>query len=178
MNNTEAELFELCRNGDRRGQRLLFDHFITPMTRIALRYSGDSETSKDIVIESFTKVFENIRSFEYRGEGSLRAWITRIVINQSLMAARKNSRWIFTDAMTVDHIDTSSVEDDIAAEELFSLIQTLPGGCRLVFNMYVIEGYSHDVIADVMKISVGTSRSQLAYARKLLKEKINGRERR
>ncbi len=148
------------------------------MTRVALRYGGDSETSKDIVIESFTKVFESIKTFEYRGEGSLRAWITRIVINQSLMEVRKNSRWIFTEASEVEHIEPSGVESDIAAEELFGLIRQLPQGCRVVFNMFVIEGYGHDLIADMMKISVGTSRSQLAYARKILKEKIDGRERR
>jgi len=74
-------------------------------------------------------------------------------------------------------VEPPGIEANIAAEELFGLIQALPDGCRLVFNMYVIEGYSHDVIADVMKISVGTSRSQLAHARKLLKGKINGRER-
>jgi RNA polymerase sigma-70 factor (ECF subfamily) len=143
-----------------------------------MRYGGNSEVSKDIVVESFTKAFERIRSFDYRGEGSLRAWITRIVINQSLMEVRKNSRWLFTDVNEVELVDPSNIESDIAAEELFGLIQKLPDGCRLVFNMYVIEGYSHDVIADIMKISVGTSRSQLAYARKLLKEKIDGRDRR
>lgn len=148
------------------------------MTRVALRYGANSETSKDIVVESFAKVFERIGSFEYRGEGSLRAWITRIVINQSLMEVRKNSRWLITDVSSVDQAEPSGIESDIAAEELFGLIQTLPDGCRLVFNLFVIEGYPHDVIADMMKISVGTSRSQLAHARKLLKQKIDGRERR
>ena len=81
---SEAELFELCRKGDRRGQRLLFEYFVKPMTRVALRYGGNSDTSKDIIIESFTKVFDRIRSFECRGEGSLRAWITRIVGDRSL----------------------------------------------------------------------------------------------
>jgi len=143
-----------------------------------MRYGGNSEVSKDIVVESFTKAFERIRSFDYRGEGSLRAWITRIVINQSLMEVRKNSRWLFTDVNDVELVEPSNIESDIAAEELFGLIRKLPDGCRLVFNMYVIEGYSHDMIADIMKISVGTSRSQLAHARKLLKEKIDGRDRR
>jgi len=145
------------------------------MTRVALRYGGDSETSKDIVVESFAKVFDRIKTFEYRGEGSLRAWITRIVINQALMEVRKSSRRIFTDVHETEHVEPSNVEADIAAEELFGLIQSLPDGCRLVFNMHVIEGYSHDVIADLLKISPGTSRSQLAHARKLLKQKLHGR---
>jgi RNA polymerase sigma factor (sigma-70 family) len=147
------------------------------MTRIALRYCGDSESGKDIVIESFTKVFNSIDSFEYRGDGSLRAWISRIVVNQSLMTIRKKSRWLFGDIEEAENIETTNVEIDIAAEELYDLIRKLPDGCRLVFNMFVIEGYSHDEIATAMNITAGTSRSQLAHARKLLKNNIERYER-
>lgn len=167
----------LCQKGSSRGQRQLFDQFITPMTRVAVRYLGSDENGKDVLAESFVKVFDKIHSFEFRGQGSLRAWITKIVVNECLMVVRRRSRYTFTDVAEFKGTSEPTIEADIAAEELFALIRTLPDGCRLVFNLYVIEGYSHEEISKMMIITPGTSRSQLAHAKKLLKEKIDGHSR-
>ena len=142
------------------------------MMTLCRRYACDQKEAEDILQESFIKVFKQIE--QYRFEGSLEGWIRRIVVHTALRTLQ-NKKIRFTD-IDEDLQNTSSVDPDalmnLSAEELLRLIRNLPDGYRIVFNLYVHEGYDHNEIASMLNISAGTSRSQLLKARKYLKTQI------
>ncbi|HQQ99038.1 MAG TPA: RNA polymerase sigma factor [Cyclobacteriaceae bacterium] len=171
---TETELVERCKRGDRTGQRLLYDKYIVPMTRLCYRYIGDSEATKDILADAFMNIFDRIHQFQYRGEGSLTAWIHRIVVNQALMWLRSNKSLVLR--LEDQDVVVSTPETPISslqAEDLYNLICQLPTGYRTVFNLYAIEGYSHEEIATRLGITESASRSQLTRARQYLLALLN-----
>ena len=139
---------------------------------VCLRYACDQAEAEDILQESFIKVFSHIG--QYRFEGSLEGWIRRIVVHTALRTLQKKKiRFMEID----EDLDLAqSVNADglvgLSVEELLKLIGNLPDGYRLVFNLYVLEGYDHNEIAEMLKIKPATSRSQLLKARKVLQEKI------
>ncbi len=142
---------------------------------IALRYTKSTAEAEDILQEGFLKVFQNIGSLT--NESSLDAWIRRIIVNTAL---NQNRSKIYMFPMTeVDESTSSTVEEfnlsNLGFKELLVLIQSLPDGCRVIFNMYALDGYSHKEIAKMLEISTGTSKSQLSRARELLKSKLGKR---
>jgi RNA polymerase sigma factor (sigma-70 family) len=162
------ELIRLCLLEDNEGQRLLYEKYITPMCRLCLRYIKDKEEVKDVVAEGFIRIFEHLKKFEYRGEQSLEVWIRRIMINECLMYLRKRKGHLFVDYPEATAEPSQPDNIDGKAKEIFRLIQTLPEGYRTIFNLFVIDGYSHKEIAAMLGISESASRSQLTHARNKL----------
>ena len=140
---------------------------------VCLRYGSNRETAEDLLQEGFIKVFSAIGSFE--GSGSFEGWMRRIFVNTALEYLRKND--ILKESVEIDNtevlqeVDYSAIER-ISADELMELIAELPPGFRTVFNMFVIEGYSHKEIGDALGITESTSRSQLTRAKRLLQKKL------
>ena len=162
-----------CIAGSRKAQANLYHEFAPKMFGVCLRYSRDEAEAEDNLQEGFIKVFTNLKNF--RHEGSLEGWIRRIMINISLEKFRKQHRLFPVEDVSV--YDSVNFSDDviakISADDLLKLVQQLPPRYRLVFNLYVIEGLSHEEIAKEMSINQGTSKSNLARAREILKKKVH-----
>lgn len=167
------EIIKGCVSGDTRAQEKLYRLFAPKMLGVCRRYASDITDAEDNLQEGFIKVFTAIKNF--RHEGSIEGWIRRIMVNVSLEKFRKHHLLHPVEDMNVFESEkmTDGVMDKISAEELVTLIQELPPRYRMVFNLYVIEGYNHQEISDEMNIAVGTSKSNLARAREILKRKIN-----
>ena len=138
-----------------------------------MRYSSTEVDAEDILQDSFVTVFRKLDTF--KGEGALGGWIRRITVNTALMNYRKNKKtklYAEIEEAGIDLVSNDNVFDDISARYLMGLVQSLPEGYRMVFNLYGIEGYKHHEIAEKLGISEGTSKSQYSRARKMLMEKI------
>lgn len=169
-------LIEQCKKENRKAQRRLYDLYADRVFRICLRYTGNEAEAEECVSESFLKVFSNIGSVVFDNEKMLFGWIRKIAVNECLMLLRKRTKYPeMISCEKNDFIDDNQdVLSDIEVEYLFRIIQSLPAGYRTIFNLYVIEGYSHPEIANMLSISEGTSKSQLSRAKTLLKEKLKG----
>ena len=168
----EDELIKGCLQRDRSAQKRLFDAYSSKMYSICYRYVKDSMEAEDILVTAFTKILEKIEQF--KNEGSFEGWIRRIVVNEALTHLRRNrSMYLETDLEQADREPNyENLNNYLEAEDLVNLIQALPSGYRIVFNMYAIDGYSHKEIADHLGISENTSKSQLSRARVYLQKKL------
>ena len=166
----EDELIKGCLKRDRAAQQHLFDRYSSKMYGICFRYVRNAMEAEDILITAFTKIFERIGQF--KGEGSFEGWIRRIMVNEALTHLRKvRMMYLETDLEKADHEpDYGMLSNHMEAEDLMSMIQQLPAGYRVVFNMYAIDGYSHKEIAEQLGISENTSKSQLSRARVYLQK--------
>lgn len=171
----QEQVLNACKKGDRQAQKAVYDFLSPKMMALCLRYMGDRETAEDVLQDGFVTLFSKLGS--YLGEGSFEGWARKIFVNTALMSLRKNDVLKQTDDIDAAW-DLSSSEpsaiDRLSYGELTGLVASLPPGFRTVFNMYVVEGYSHKEIAQELGISEVTSRSQLLRARALLQEKIKG----
>ena len=142
------------------------------MYGICYRYVRDAAEAEDILIIAFTRIFEKINQF--KSEGSFEGWIRRIIVNEALTHLRRNrSMYLETDLEQVDREpDYDKLHDHLEEEDLLKMIQELPTGYRIVFNLYAIEGYSHKEIANQLGISENTSKSQLSRARTYLQKML------
>ncbi len=162
---TEKELIEACKRKDRKGQKLLYDRYSPKMFGVCKRYARSREDAEDVLLEGFFKVFKNIEQF--KGAGSFEGWIRRIMVNESLMFLRKKHNFQLTVEVSNIEIKTEvNAEQDLIAEDILNMLDKLPTGYRTVFNLYVLEGYKHREIADILGISINTSKSQLILAKK------------
>lgn len=168
---SESELIEGCRKNDRAVQKALYDRFCRKMLVVCMRYSKSDQEAEDILQEGFVKVFQGIKNF--RQEAKLETWITRIMVNTSLNAQRRKL-YLFpmVDVETIILPEDEVSLSEIHFSQLLELIQSLPQGCQMVFNLFAIEGYSHQEIAKMLEISEGTSKSQYARAKSLLQSKL------
>ncbi len=169
----DETLVNECVRGNPKAQRLLFDRFSGKMMTVCLRYTKDLHEAEDVLQEGFVKIFNKLPDFKM--EGSLEGWIRRIFVNTALDALRKAKK--FQGDASLDDVDfrmTNSelASDEIHAEDLMKIIQALPEGYKVVFNLFAIEGYSHKEIADLLDISENTSKSQYSRARAYLKTKL------
>ena len=167
----EEELIEGCRKGDRAFQKALYDRFCRKMLVVCLRYSKSTAEAEDILQEAFVKVFHGISNF--RQESKLETWITRIMVNTALNVQRK--KLYLYPMVDVEEINLPAGEvsiSNIHFEQLLEMIQALPHGCQIVFNLFAIEGFSHKEIAEQLGISEGTSKSQFARAKSLLQQRL------
>jgi len=169
---SDADLIEGCIRGDRKMQYELYQRFSPKMYGVCLRYAGKAEEAEDILQEGFIKVFRKIGSF--RSEGSFEGWIRRIFVNTAIEHFRKKT---YLQPITEYEEATGegkylSVLDNLAEKDIIQLVQQLSPGYRTVFNMYVIEGYTHKQIADELGISEGTSKSQLSRAKIILQDLV------
>ena len=175
----DNELIDGCKKRDRHAQRFLFEHYSGRMLALCCRYVKDRMDGEDVMVVAFTKVFDRIGQF--KGEGSFEGWIRRIMVNESLTYLRKNkSMYLETDIEAAEREpDYDKLGGELEAEDLRKLIADLPTGYRIVFNLYAIDGYSHQEIATQLGVSENTSKSQLSRARALLQKKLfeseNGR---
>ena len=172
----EDELIKGCLRHEPYAQKLLYDTYSSKMYAICYRYLKDSMEAEDVLVTSFTKIFEKIGQFKY--EGSFEGWIKRIVVNESLTCLRRNrSMYLETDLDQVDyHPNYNNLNDHLETEDLLQLVKQLPSGYRVVFNMYAIDGYSHKEIAESLGISENTSKSQLSRARMYLQKQLKEQE--
>jgi RNA polymerase sigma factor (sigma-70 family) len=171
--NTEQLIIKGCITGDRAFQSKLYDLYAPKMLGVCMRYSKNREEAEEVLLEGFLRVFTYIKNF--RGSGSFEGWMRKIMVNCALFRYRNKSH-----LHPVLDLDTTgynlAAEYDIAsnldAKELLALVQSLPAGYRIVFNLYVFEGYKHREIAEALGISVGTSKSNLADARAYLQKAL------
>lgn len=171
---SEQELLRLVNAGEPAALRMVYSRYIKVLTAVCSRYLIEEEDVKDVLQESFIKIFTSIGDFRFRGEGSLKAWMIRVVVNESLKFIRKNSRIDFT-AMTDEHADMPDEEpeiDTVPTDVIYGFIRQLPDGYRMIFNLYVVEGRSHKEISGLLGIKESTSASQLHRAKAILAEKI------
>jgi RNA polymerase sigma factor (sigma-70 family) len=168
---SEQELIDGCRKGNRSFQKALYERYARKMTVVCMRYSKTTAEAEDILQEAFVKVFQGIKDF--RQESKLETWITRIMVNTALNLQRKKL-YLFP-MVDVEELDLPQEELSVSSihfSQLLEMIQSLPQGCQIVFNLFAIEGYNHKEIAELLKISEGTSKSQYARARSLLQQKL------
>lgn len=163
------------KNKDRQAQRALYDTYAPVLMSIGMRYMKDVQQAEDMVAEAFFKIFTRIHT--YKETGSFEGWMKRIMINECLMEIRKNQRRNLHVSIDEVDLDTDPVAlDKLSAEEIISTINELPEGYRTVFNMYVIDGYKHREIADILGISIHTSKSQLIMAKRKLQQLLKKNE--
>lgn len=168
----ESDLINGCLQGNRRMQEELYRRFSPRMYAVCLRYAGNAEEAEDILQEGFIKVFKKLDSF--RGDGSFEGWIRRIFVNTAIEHFRRKRYLMPVTEKEENTIEGKymSVLDELGAKDIMALIQELSPGYRTVFNMYVVEGYTHKEIADMLGISEGTSKSQLSRAKVILQDMV------
>ena len=170
---SEPEILQACRRGDRKAQKQLYDRLAPKMMAVCLRYMGTRDDAEDILQEGFITLFSRLDS--YSGEGSFEGWARKIFVNTALMNLRKKDALKMSeDLESAWNVSSDGVSQIQSAgyHELLKLIAGLPTGYRTVFNLFVVEGYSHKEIAQALGITEATSRSQLQRARVMLQDKI------
>jgi RNA polymerase sigma-70 factor (ECF subfamily) len=169
----DATLIIECVNGNPRAQRLLFDKFARKMFSVCLRYAKNEEQAEDVLQDGFVKVFGKLKDF--KSEGSLEGWIRRIMVNTALDQIRKNNKQLGD--TNIDDVgykieNNDFIVENMMADDLMKMVQAMPDGYKVFFNMFAIEGYSHSEIADTLGISENTSKSQYSRARAYLRERL------
>lgn len=170
--NTINDLLEGCKAGDRKMQELLYRQTSSKLLAVCMRYARDKMEAEDVLQLGYIRIFQKIN--EYRGDGSFEGWMRRVMVNCAIESYRRNLRTLNIVPIEEGY-EQPSVGFDfsrLGMQDLLGLIQQLADGYRIVFNMYIIEGYSHKEIAATLGISEGASKSQLSRARAILKEEI------
>lgn len=172
-NITESDLIKGSIAGDRRMQEELYRRFAPKMYAVCLRYANNTNDAQDLLQEGFIKVYKNLHRF--RAEGSFEGWVRRVFVNTSIEHFRKKTAQLSSvsekEENTIEDADITAL-DSLAEKDIINLVQELSPGYRTVFNLYVVEGYSHKEIGEMLGISEGTSKSQLARAKSILQKKI------
>jgi RNA polymerase sigma factor (sigma-70 family) len=175
---SETELIELvagCRKQDLKAQKKLYEHFAARMLGVCRRYISGREDAEDVMVEALFRVFDRIES--YNGNGSFEGWVRRIVVNEALMFLRK--RRLLTIETDIADLNTRqfseeiTVENHLQAQDILNLLHKLPTGYRTVFNLFVIEGFKHIEIAEMLEISINTSKSQLILAKEKMRKELS-----
>lgn len=169
---SEKELLEDIKTGNRQALHHLYNRYVGYAMAIAKRYAPEQDDANDIIQESFMKILTSVQKFEYRGEGSLKGWLLRIVANEAISYVKRKGRFTFMENFPDEPDEGAPEVERVPQEVLNRLISELPTGYRLVLNMYVFEQKSHKEIADQLGIKEATSASQYLRAKKLLARKI------
>jgi len=171
----ERDLVSGCQKNDNACRRLLYERYAKIMLGICFRYTGDISVAEDLLHDGFIRIFETIHSFNYRGEGSLKAWISRIFINLALAYLRKAclTESLSPEALQEENQVSEEDLETIPLDVLMRFITELPTGYRTVFNLNTFEEMSHKEIAETLQINESSSRSQLSRAKTILAEKVN-----
>lgn len=173
----ELMLSKLCLERDTTAQNELYKTYSNKLYAICIRYSGDRDIAQDLLHDGFIKIFNSFDKFTWRGEGSLRAWMERIMVNTALQYLRDQKKFgheVEIDEMLDKNADDSELDDvtQVPQKVLFDFIKDLPDGYRTVFNLYVLEDKSHKEIGELLGINERSSASQLFRAKKLLAQKV------
>ncbi|MDA0177855.1 MULTISPECIES: RNA polymerase sigma factor [Mesoflavibacter] len=165
------KLIHNCKKNDTKAQSELYKLFSSKLFSLCLKYSRNYAEAEDNLQDSFVTIFKNIK--QYNHKGSFEGWLKRITINTALQCYRNQKVFEIVNEEVIEDQTVDIDEENIKLDFLLKCIQELPDRYRLVFNLYVLDGYSHNEISNLLKITSGTSKSNLARARLILKEKIN-----
>lgn len=164
------QLIQKCSKNDTKAQAELYQLFSGKLFSVCLKYCKNYAEAEDNLQDAFVTIFNKIS--QYKHKGSFEGWLKRITINTALQRYRNQGVFEIIDDTNIQDVEVTVEDDDVTLEFLLQIIQELPDRYRLVFNLYVLDGYSHKNIADMLDITIGTSKSNLARARKILKDKI------
>jgi RNA polymerase sigma-70 factor (ECF subfamily) len=171
---SEQQIIEGCAKHNRRAQQILYDKYSRLLLGVCLRYAKDKAEAEDILQESFLKIFFNIKDFS--GTGSFIGWLRKIAVNTAITHYHKNLKYRYhvdiDEYISVEAGTESFEEDFFNSEELFKVLNELPAGYRMVFNLYAVEGYKHKEIAEMLGIDTNTSKSQYSRAKGVLRDKL------
>jgi RNA polymerase sigma-70 factor (ECF subfamily) len=170
LHQEERELIELAVENNRHAQHQIYSKFSPKMLSVCRQYIKDLHQAEDIMITAFMKVFTNLKNFKH--EGSFEGWIRRIMINECISYIRVQKKVKFIEDENYFEESFNNIESQFSVEDIQFLIDNLPDGYKMVFNLYAIEGYKHQEIAEMLGINEGTSKSQLSHARKMLQNNI------
>ncbi len=170
LHQEEKELIALALENNRHAQQKMYSRFAPKMLGVCRQYVKDIHQAEDIMITAFMKVFANLKNFEHKG--SFEGWIRRIMVNECISFIRVQKKVKFIEDETYFEESFNNIESQLSLDDLQALIDSLPDGYKMVFNLYIIEGYKHQEIAEMLGISEGTSKSQLSHARKVLQDNI------
>lgn len=169
LSQEEQTLLQKCLQGDHRAQAQLYRQYVQAMYNLVIRMCPIKSDAEDILQDVFVKVFQKLNTF--KGDATLGAWIKRITINTTLMHLRKGGQINVIDLERVPEIaDRRDVKEDFDMKRVHHAIKQLPAGCRVIFSLYLLEGYPHHEIAEILNISLSTSKTQYRRAKTLLRE--------
>ena len=171
LHQEEKELIELAVENNRHAQHEIYSKFSPKMLSVCRQYCKDVQQAEDVMITAFMKVFSNLKNFEHKG--SFEGWIRRIMINECISFIRVQKKVKFIVDETFFEESFNNIESQFSVDDIQFLIDSLPDGYKMVFNLYCIEGFKHQEIASMLGINEGTSKSQLSHARKILQQQIN-----
>lgn len=171
LHQEERKIIKLAVENNRHAQQLIYTKFAPKMLSVCRQYVKDLHHAEDLMITAFMKVFVNLKNFEHKG--SFEGWIRRIMVNECISYIRVQKKVSFLEDENFAESGFNGIESDFSVEDIQFLIDNLPDGYKMVFNLYAIEGYKHQEIAEMLGISEGTSKSQLSHARKMLQENIS-----
>jgi RNA polymerase sigma-70 factor (ECF subfamily) len=170
LHQEEKEVIELAVDNNRHAQHQIYSKFAPKMLSVCRQYIKDVHLAEDIMITAFMKVFTNLKNFEHKG--SFEGWIRRIMINECISYIRVHKKVTFIEDENYFEETHNNIESQFSVEDIQFLIDNLPDGYKMVFNLYCIEGLKHQEIATMLSINEGTSKSQLSHARKMLQDTI------
>jgi RNA polymerase sigma-70 factor (ECF subfamily) len=171
LHHQEKELIQLAIKNDRQAQQQIYSQFSAKMLGVCRQYVKDIHQAEDVLLTAFMKVFTNLKNFQHNG--SFDGWIRKIMVNEciSFIRVQKKIKYIEDEAYFEESFN--NIESQFVIDDIQFLIDGLPDGYKMVFNLYAIEGFKHQEIASLLGISEGTSKSQLSHARKMLQGQIN-----
>lgn len=168
-----TKLIAKASKNDRRAQQEMFRQFSPKMLGVCRQYLKNTSLAEEVMLRGFMKIFSNLENFKH--EGSFEGWMRRIMVNESISQLRKNKKLNFVSDTEIENSaeHSTTIETVLEADEIQRLIDELPDGYKTVFVLYVVEGYKHREIAELLQISENTSKTQLFKARKMLQNKVN-----
>src|SRR5512137_415941 len=172
---SDPDIIEGCVRHNRKAQQMLYDKYSRFLLGICIRYADDKAEAEDILQESFLKIFFSIKDFS--GTGSFIGWLRKVAVNTAITHYHKNLKFRYhieiEEFVSVETGVTSFEEDFFTSDELYKVLNELPAGYRMVFNLYAIEGYKHKEIAEMLGIDTNTSKSQYSRAKAVIRDKLN-----
>lgn len=171
LHQEENEIIQLAVANNRHAQQKIYTKFSPKMLSVCRQYIKDIQQAEDVMITAFMKVFTNLKNFEHKG--SFEGWIRRIMINESISYIRAQKKVSFLEDEFYKEDGFNNIESNFSVDDIQFLIDSLPDGYRMIFNLYAIEGFKHKEIASMLGINEGTSKSQLSHARNVLQQQIN-----
>lgn len=171
LHEEEQNIIRQAAENNRHAQQKIYSKYSPKMLGVCRQYIKDMQQAEDIMITAFMKVFTNLKKFEHKG--SFEGWIRRIMVNECISYLRAQKRVSFLEDEFYVEDTFNNIESHFSVDDIQTLIDGLPDGYKMVFNLYAIEGFKHQEIAKMLGISEGTSKSQLSHARKMLRKQIN-----
>ncbi|MNX16581.1 ECF RNA polymerase sigma factor SigE [compost metagenome] len=170
LHQEETKIIKLAVENNRQAQQQIYSKFSSKMLSVCRQYIRDIQLAEDVMITAFMKVFTNLKNFEHKG--SFEGWIRRIMVNECISYLRVQKKVKFAEDEFFVEESFNEIDSQFTVEQIQYLIDALPDGYKMVFNLYAIEGYKHNEIAKMLGINEGTSKSQLSHARKMLQTQI------